>query len=348
MPVKTITNPFRAMDWQSAIPLFRYAFGATIILAVAAGADYTLSYITPVLALGFLAPGSALIPFKKGILFVLSLAIACWVGVIFSRLFLNFQWVFLLLIALAILHLFYSDKINPLFKVWLIASLLLVPLLSSFSYKLGAAIAISLVQNAAMAIMLVWVVFFIFPYRESALTKAKQTPAPKSPNERFRRALQILVVIFPILVLFHVFQLAGSILVLIFVAILSLNPVSFSVKSGLMLILANLIGGVAAILAFNLFTIVPSFTYLILISALVGLVFGQRLFSDRPTAALYGTAFSTFLLVLGTVTTSDGEAGEKVWSRIFQIGIAVTYFVIAYRIANHFIPIKEEKTAEHE
>ena len=110
------------------------------------------------------------------------------------------------------------------------------------------------------------------------------------------------------------------------------------------MIVANLAGGIAAIVAFNLFVVVPSFTFLILISLVVGLYFGQKVFSGNPAAPLYGTGFSTFLLVLGSVTTSaDGDASSKVWSRIFQIGLAVTYVVVAFGLLNHFIQSKKER-----
>ena len=62
------------------------------------------------------------------------------------------------------------------------------------------------------------------------------------------------------------------------------------------------------------------------------MVFGQRLFSDNKFAPIFGSAFSTFLLILGSVTASDAEAGSKVWSRVIQIAIAVIYVVLAFGI----------------
>jgi hypothetical protein len=96
-------------------------------------------------------------------------------------------------------------------------------------------------------------------------------------------------------------------------------------------------GGLAAIVAFNLLTVVPNLILLGLLTLLFGLFFGEKLFSGKPVSALYGTAFSTFLLILGNVTSFIGEAGEMVWTRIFQLAIVVIYLLTAFFLADHFI-----------
>jgi hypothetical protein len=301
------------------------------------GANYTLSYITPVLALGFLAPGVPPVSVRAGAGFVLTLLIATFAGLVFSRLFLGYPLVFLPLLALALLHLYYTIYIKPVFKIYLMVSLVVIPMISMLSFKLGAAVAINLVLNAIIAILLIWIIFLIFPYgKASYILKTKLNAHVPSPRERFVTAMNTVIVVTPLLILFFVFQWTGSMLVLIFVMLLSMNPVATSFKTGLALIIANLAGGIAAMMVFELLVIVPEFIFLILLTLLMGFFFGKRLFSVQPFAKLYGTAFSTFLLVLGSVTTMEGNAGEKVWSRLFQIGMAVTYLVIASGLLNHF------------
>lgn len=331
-------------DWAGAIPVFRYAIGSTLILAVATGSNYTLSFVTPVLALGFLAPGAKPLTIKDGVGFVLTLSAASIIAITFGRVFLDFPFVFIALLGLALLQLYYTNTLNPLFKVWLIISLLLIPLLSTISHKLGATVAISLVLNGIMAVSLVWFIYQVF-YQHQSPQAAQQaaTAAPVTDRQRFQTALKSFIVIFPVVVAYFAFQWSGTILVMIFVVLLSMNPAAANFKSGNLMILANVAGGIAAIVAFNLFTVVPQFIFLILITLLMGFYFGSRVFSGKPTAPLYGTAFSTYLLVLGSVTTSsEGDAGEKVWTRIIQIGAAVTYVVIAFGVLNHFIEAKKK------
>ena len=345
MFVSFITKPFLKLDWSSAIPIFRYAIGSTFVLAVAAGSGHTLSFVTPILALGFLAPGTAPLSVKAGFGFVVIIAIASLIGIIFSRLFLGFPYVFIPLLALALLHLYYTNSLNPLLKTWLIISLLLIPLISTFSHKLGGIIAINLLMNAAIAVFLVLFIYQIFPDRNlPGPTSARPIAVPVSDIQRFNVALKSIIVILPVVICYYLFQWSGSILVMVFVVLLSMNPESVSFKTGKFMIFANLAGGIAAIVAFNLFVVVPSFTFLILVTLVVGFYFGQKVFSDNPAAPLYGTGFSTYLLVLGSVTTSaEGDASAKVWSRIVQIGLAVTYVVVAFGLLNHFIQSKKLK-----
>jgi hypothetical protein len=51
-------------------------------------------------------------------------------------------------------------------------------------------------------------------------------------------------------------------------------------------------------------------------------------------------AFSTFLLIICSVTGSDGDGGavSKVWSRVIQIMIAVIYFVSAFGLIEKLKP----------
>ena len=124
---------------------------------------------------------------------------------------------------------------------------------------------------------------------------------------------------------------------LVFVCLLSMQPAfAKDFKAGKAMILGNLIGGLSAILMFEVLTVVPQYPFMIVLTLLAGLFFGSRLLSDRKSAALYGMAFSTLLLVIGSVTTSTGDATSKVYSRIFQIMFAVVYVVSAFGFIDRF------------
>jgi len=319
-------------------PVLRYAFGATIIMLVAMSLNYTLAYLTPVLALTFLAPGAKPPTLKTTVLFLLIIAITCMTGIFFSRFFLDYPLVFMPLLILAIFHIYYTTSLQNM-KVWFIISLLVIPMISLQSAELGNIVAINLFLNALLAISLVWLVYFIFPVKVSAHDiKKSAAPAIAIPARiRFISACKKILVIMPILISFFVFSLTDTLLVLVFVSLLSMNPAFANKKAGIALVMANVGGGLAAILAFNFLTVVPNLIFLGLLTLLFGLLFGEKLFSGKPVSALFGTAFSTFLLILGNVTSITGEAGEIVWTRIFQLTIVVVYLVIAFFLADHFI-----------
>lgn len=316
--------------------VLRYAMGATLIMLVAMIADYRLSYLTPVLALNFLAPGAKPLDLKTSVAFLVTILVASTFGVLFTGLFLDYPLVFLPLLVLAVFLIYFTEKFRKM-KVWLIIALLVIPMASMQSASLGGLIAANLFINACIAVALVTVVNFIFHYKTEKQVEEKQAPVAELPeNVRFKEALKKILVVMPVLLVYFIFNLADSILVLIFITILSMNPATSNKKAGLAIIFANFGGGMAAILAFNLLTIVPEIWFLGMLVLLAGLIFGQGLFSGKPIAQMYGMAFSTFLLILGNVTSFRGEAGEQVWSRIFQLGIVVVYIVIAFATVNYF------------
>ena len=326
-------------------PILRYALGSAIIIMVATGADYTLSYLTPVLALNFLAPGSRAPALKSSFAFLLTIALASLAGILFSRFFLDFPLVFLPLMILAIFYIYYTTHLQKM-KVWLIISLLLIPMMAMQSAGLASAVAINLLLNAFLAILLVWIIYFIFPFKQSVVEETKAKVMEAQPEfQRYLSSLKKILVVMPVIVLFYVFNWSDALLVLIFIAILSMNPATSNKKAGIAIIAANLGGGLAAIIAYNLITIVPDILFFGMLVLLTGLLFGKGVFSRKPAATLYGMAFSTFLLILGDVISFTGDAGEKVWTRIFQLSIVVIYIVIAFRLVDHFSSSKKEITA---
>ena len=343
MSDKTIFfQPAIAVD-REIKPLLRYALGAAIIMTAAMALNYTLAYLTPVLAMGFLAPGIKAPTLKSSVGFLMVILVSSFTGFIFSRFFLDYPLVFIPLLILIIFHIYYSARLQQM-KVWLIISLLVIPMVSMQSAQMGQLVAVNLFLNALLAMVLVGLVYFIFPENISGTIIAKK-PAPiaLSAQQRFVAAGKQILVVAPLLICFFVFNWKDMILVLIFVAILSMNPAAANKKLGLAIIAANLGGGLAAIVAFNLLTVVPNLFFMALITLLTGLLFGAGLFTGKPAAALFGTGFSTFLLILGNVTSFFGEAGEMVWSRIFQLGIVVVYIVVAFYVVNHFIPSEKIK-----
>ena len=136
------------------------------------------------------------------------------------------------------------------------------------------------------------------------------------------------------ILLYYLFQWSSSVLVLTFVTILTVSPALAKPKVGLVMIVANVLGGLFGILAYQMLVMAPSFLFMLLLTLLVGFTFAERLFSSSKFAGIFGSAFSTFLLILGTVTASDADAGSKVWDRVIQIALAVIYVVVAFGLAD--------------
>jgi hypothetical protein len=305
--------------------------------------NYDLAYLTSVLSLGYMAPGAKPLSLKQSAGFIGVLVLITGLAVIFSSLFLEYPLVFMPLLLLALLWIYYTDSLPLMIKLFSLISLVIIPYVSINSTAIGAFIAVRLVFNAFMAVALTQVVFFLIPLTEAdrAFEKEKGQAEKQDERSRFDYAGKIIVILGPVLLLFYLFQWS-SVLVLTFIAILSVSPALSNPKVGMGMIIANILGGLFGILAYRILVIAPNFTLMLLVTLSVGMIFGSRLFSDHRMASIYGSGFSTFLLILGSVTSSDAEAGSKVWSRVIQIGVAVIYVVVAMRLLNRISNSKTE------
>lgn len=333
-------------NWSLSTPVLRYVLGTCFIILVTTLMDYNLSYLTSVLALSFIAPGAKPLKFKQGLVFIISLTLITGTAYIFSEFFIDYPFVFMPLLFLGILWLYYYDGFPMVIKLFSIISILIIPLMALEASFVASFVATSLVFNALMAVTLTQLMFWVFPWSstDAIFEKTKNSQEKQTDMQRFKYALNIVIILSPILLLFYIFKLSGGALILIFTAILSMSPELSNPKVGSIMILANIIGGLVAIIAYNLLVIVPVFSFMILLTLIVGLLFASNLFTKKKTAPIFGTAFSTFLLILFSVTSSDDDAGSAVWARVIQISMAVIYVVIAFGILNYFQKIKARKS----
>ncbi|UCH84426.1 MAG: DUF2955 domain-containing protein, partial [Candidatus Latescibacterota bacterium] len=212
-------------DYLRNLRILRYAVGSTLAMAFAMGFGWQLSYLTPVLALSFLATPAPRPTLKDGVLFVAVIAVACMAGSLLGRHLLPYPLVFIPFTGLVLLHLFYakSGGASPLLITWLMIAVLLIPLVAMQSSALVVGVAGGLILGAAMTVIMVWLAYGIFP-DPVGLSAQSAAPAPAqnpSKAERVRDSLMSTVVVLPVMVLFYCFEFVSSLLVLIFIALLS-------------------------------------------------------------------------------------------------------------------------------
>lgn len=336
---------FSKYQWANNKPLIRYVLGISFVLAISSLLNYQLSYLTTVLALGYIAPGVKPLSIKQGVSFIVSIIIIILIVFAFSIYFIDYLLVFIPIQALVILWLYYTDKLALMVKLFAIISIFVIPLLTLQSNILGGLIAQGLIINVFMSILLTQIVFWVLPWSSADEIFVKAQAEAQKPTEagRFKYALNILIILMPVVLLFFFLELSGALLILIYIALLSMNPATRNLKVGKAMIIANLVGGLFAIVAYQLLTVIPMLFFMVLITVWVGFLFGGKLFSTNKLASLYGSGFSTFLLILGSVTSSDAEASGKVWTRVIQIGIAVIYVVVAFGLLQHYEQKKRKK-----
>jgi hypothetical protein len=342
----------KSSNQEKAYNILRYAGGSTVIAAVAFGLGWQLSYLTPVLALSMISPGAKRPSLKQGIGFVFTIILTAYIGLIVARYFLPYTSIFILLLVLSLFHIYYQN-IPAFLKIFLLLTLVATPFLGIQSMELAEAFTMALIINGTAAIFLVWVVYGIFPdhVAESSIKSSKPAPVVATQRDRIRTATISIIVVTPLLLLFYFNEWSSSLTMLIFVPILTMQPgFAKDFKAGGFMVIANSIGGVAAIIAYEILVTTPIFIMLVTLILLTGLVFGARLFSERPAASLYGSAYSTFLLILGSTTSSDAEANTEAYTRILLIMMAVIYVVVASGVVsvlvNKYSGSKKNKIGE--
>ena len=86
------------------------------------------------------------------------------------------------------------------------------------------------------------------------------------------------------------------------------------------LIMSTLIGGIGAVIAWNVLRIWPSLTLYTLLIALAGLVFGPRIFAGRglqPNGPTWSYGFLTMIVVLAPAVL-DGDFGSSADARFYD------------------------------
>ena len=92
------------------------------------------------------------------------------------------------------------------------------------------------------------------------------------------------------------------------------------------LILGNLLGSLAATVAYLLVTLLPSPAFLLLVVLLVGLIFGDRIARGEGQAPIYTVSLMTFLIVLGLgLSPLPQDSGDIFISRVFDVMVAGAY-----------------------
>ena len=322
--------------------ILRYATGVTLAVALAFGIEWTLSALAPILAASFLGNRDTQPGLKMTLGILLAIAVIFGLGLVLTLYLYPYPMVFLLLFSALLFRVYLAAASGKSAFVVLLytMALLLLPLMGSSSSALAVTVAGGFLTSALVALLVVQVAHTVFPVPPSGVIP---TPPPvPTHTEMVHSAWLSTAIVLPVALVCLVFSLTGAILPLIMIALLSQHTdFSMGAAGGKALIAANLGGGLVAVVFYQLLLINPSYLFVVTASFALALLFGRQLFSGKPTAPLYGSAFSTVLILIGTGTGAFGdEADSKFVARIVQILIAVCYLVAALSLLEH-IRIRE-------
>lgn len=305
------------MQWPFA---FLAAVLATLILqapaAPTARAGVTLLFLVALLMIGAFGLFSALSPYPGCFLIAQVLAVV---------------WGFSLSV---------SGR-SPILVTLVLMSAMLMPQMVKVSLSLAWLLATWMPVNLALALLSAWISFALVPPDESPRPHGAQAKDAGQLFDPDRRLLRMCLVTLPFLAIFH-FLDSGAVLTLVFVALLC-QQLAASTGAGPMVagqtLGANLAGGLAAWVSYELVVIDAQLGFMAVISLLLCLFFGQWFVSDRPDAPLAASALTTALILFGGAMAPFGsDVDAKMLTRIFQVAGALAWVLAAFVIVDRILP----------
>ncbi|MET2954955.1 DUF2955 domain-containing protein [Vibrio harveyi] len=308
--------------------ILRFTIGVGLAVFLAAWINWQLAFVAPVFTAKFLVDKPNL---HRETIYELLLALIATMGL---GLLLSggiTQYPIVLLIAVGLMmawgyYLFTDPKWN-LFATILLIAVLMLPFMAINNPAISLVLASGLAISGAVSVAIFALVHIYLPEPDSEFAGYAAPPIGK--EQRWHASFRAMLISFPVVCFFFVFQISEALLTMMFVALLSLMITSEkSVKLSAFLIISNGIGGILAILAFSILAIVPSIFFYTAFIALLAVLIGKMIYTVPEKAPIFATAFSTLLVLIGSTLMSSGDIDSNTFIRIFQLVLVGTYMIL--------------------
>lgn len=310
--------------------VLRFALGIGLAVAVSAIFSWPLAYIVPIFVAKFLVERQA--PTVQTVYeLLIAMLVTLAMGWLVSVGPTHYPSILLPLIAVGMLwayYLFSHPKWN-FFALILIVATIVLPYLAILHPGAAMAVAYGLSLSGVVSVVIFALLHVLLP---DLAEQKDQYQLPELDKEsREHEAFRALLMAFPIICFFYLLEITGALLTMIMIAILSQQTAGQkSVKVSLFLIIINGIGGLLAIVFYNLLVTVPTLSFYIALSMLCAMLFGYKVYSDPAKAPIYAGIFSTLLVVVGsTAASTDADVASNFYVRLAQIFLVGIYMVIA-------------------
>ncbi|WP_417859227.1 hypothetical protein [Xanthomarina gelatinilytica] len=320
---------------QQTKSIIRCLMGVVSALLLAMTWNILSPQIAAIFALMLLDKGKNALGIKKSIAAIFGLYVLGLLGLVLGSFVQDYALATILILGLVIFWSFRLVQIpEPVRLLFLILTLLL-PFLSLTAEPLGDLILLDMIINLAIALGVTQVAFLFFPEETVKASKVSDKKQTETQFNVDKIAINGVLVLMPAVLYFYFFKPNTLILTFAYIMILSLDPLIYKSKKSLVYILANLFGGICAIFAYNLLTVTPTLFFYVFLILAIGLFFTYQMFSGKKTVPVYAMAYRTFFVVMGIISSSSDSAGDTVVERLFGIGIAILYVVLAYKIVTY-------------
>jgi hypothetical protein len=305
---------------------FRIAFATAVGLTLGEVLGWDFPFIPSMLAVLLLTSGGKL-NVKQAVAFVVVMLVACAFATLLAQILVDSPLVLLLTVALLVFIEFLllaRRQAMGAAAIFLIATAV-VPLLAIESMSVAYGLIHSLVAGSALAVLLGFAAHAFFPSTARVEPGALRPPDEASPVPL---ALANAAVLMSVVIYFMLTSSPVSIVAVLTVIGILRQPASSGGGAGVGLIIGNLVGGLAATLAYYLVTRLPSPTFLLLVVFFVGLLFADRISRGGDAAPIYAAGLTTFLILLGLgLSPLPQDSGTLFIARVVDVMVAVLYAI---------------------
>lgn len=341
------------------VRILRLSAGTALSLWVSQAVGWDLSFIAPVMTLFILALPLPALTLEQGIKFLAAMTLSMYAGLLLLPWLLDYPLVGLLLLVLALYWSFYftAKGGSPVLGSFITVGIALSTAIGSVSVDATLMLINGLIMNAVIGIVFVWVAHALLPDSMAGGFPAPDKPQggakPELADSRWS-AFRSLVIVFPIAFWFMLSGASTSYVpVMIKVASMGQQATNEGARlAGRSLVMSTIIGGIGAIIGWNLLGIVPELSLYALLVALAGLVFGRRIFAGKGMHAEAGTwsyGYLTMIVILAPAvmdTASGSSADAAFWSRLVMFALATLYGVAAVYVVDAFRPARDDAGGE--
>ena len=343
----------------------RLALGTALSMAFCQAINWDMSFVAPVITLTFLGLPLPCLKPAAGIKFLILLTVSLLIGTALLPVLIYYEGAGLLLLSMSIFFAFYitAKGVPAVLGTFLTVGLALTAGVGTVSIDALLGLLKGVVIGAAVGLLFYWLAHGLMPDSRGVAparppaAKRPAPPPPPPPEIARRHAFRSLAVVFPILVWFLLSGSSASYAaVLIKVASMGQQVTTGdTAKAAKSRLWSTVIGGVGAVIGWQVLSIWPNLLIYVLVVALAGLVIGRRLFAGAalaPTGSTWSYGYLTMIVVLAPAvldSNTGSAAGAAFWSRLMMFGGATLYSVVAVAVFDAFFrPGKAELASDDE
>lgn len=315
----------------------RLAFGVSLAFAAAQAFGWSPSMLVPVLVIQLLVSIPHCLSLRAGLGVLLFVGVACGAVLLIVHRLLPFPDLYIAAIALLLFTGFLMDAHgqSPFFAFVFLVAVAVLPVIAVDSVGAASALAWAITSAGAGAVVIVWIAHALFPAPASAVRPEAHRPNPRPRDHKWqavsaaRVALLKTLIVLPVVIVFLFYDLASDLVVLVItITIVRQQDVGQGYTSAFGVLLGNIIGGIAATMAYGLLKAYPTLLFLFLLTLLIGLWFGGRIALAGPRAPLFAAGFTTMVILLASgISPTGGEATEAFYNRLINVFLAAVYAV---------------------